>query len=66
MGGIFKLGRKSVLAFVGAAIGCLAVVAGAQAAGSGADILKVRLGGDRTETRIVIDLSRSASGKVAS
>ena len=66
MGGIFKLGRKSVLALVGAAIGCLAVVAGAQAAGSGADILKVRLGGDRTETRIVIDLSRSASGKVAS
>ncbi|WP_305658967.1 N-acetylmuramoyl-L-alanine amidase [Phenylobacterium sp.] len=55
-----------MLAFVGAAIGCLAVVAGAQAAGSGADILKVRLGGDRTETRIVIDLSRSASGKVAS
>lgn len=66
MGGIFRIGRKSVLALVGAAVGCLAVVAGAQAAGSGADVLKVRLGGDRTETRIVIDLSRSASGKVAS
>lgn len=66
MGGIFRMGRKSVLALVGAAVGCLAVVAGAQAAGSGADVLKVRLGGDRTETRIVIDLSRSASGKVAS
>ncbi len=66
MGGIFRMGRKSVLALVGAAVGCLAVVAGAQAAGSGGDVLKVRLGGDQTETRIVIDLSRSASGKVAS
>lgn len=45
---------------------CLAIVAGAQAAGTKADVLKVRLGGDRAETRIVIDLDRSASGKVAS
>lgn len=65
MGGIFRIGRKSVLAVVGAAICCLAVVAGAQAAGAGADVLKVRLGGDLTETRIVIDLNRSATGKVA-
>jgi N-acetylmuramoyl-L-alanine amidase len=65
-GGIFRMSRKGVLALVSAAIGCLAVVAGAQAAGSGAEVLKIRLGGDRTETRIVIDLNRSASGKVAS
>ena len=65
-GGIFRMSRKGVLALVSAAIGCLAVVAGAQAAGSDAEVLKIRLGGDRTETRIVIDLSRSASGKVAS
>ncbi len=66
MGGIFRIGRKGVLAVVGAAICCLAAVAGAQAAGAGADVLKVRLGGDLTETRIVIDLNRSATGKVAS
>lgn len=55
-----------MLAAVGAAVCCLAAVAGAQAAGTKADVLKVRLGGDRAETRIVIDLDRSASGKVAS
>ncbi|CAN7348365.1 N-acetylmuramoyl-L-alanine amidase [Phenylobacterium sp. LjRoot97] len=55
-----------MLAVVGAVVGCLAIVAGAQAAGAKADILKVRLGGDRAETRIVIDLDKSATGKVAS
>ncbi|HVK42795.1 MAG TPA: hypothetical protein VM471_09980, partial [Phenylobacterium sp.] len=34
--------------------------------GAKADVLKVRLGGDRAETRIVIDLDKSATGKVAS
>ncbi|HEY9234970.1 MULTISPECIES: N-acetylmuramoyl-L-alanine amidase family protein [Phenylobacterium] len=55
-----------MLAVAGAVVCCLAAVAGAQAAGTKADVLKVRLGGDRAETRIVIDLDRSATGKVAS
>ncbi|MBA4012265.1 MAG: N-acetylmuramoyl-L-alanine amidase [Phenylobacterium sp.] len=66
MGGRFRIGGRSVLATVGAVVCCLAIVAGAQAAGAKADILKVRLGGDRAETRIVIDLDKSATGKVAS
>jgi N-acetylmuramoyl-L-alanine amidase len=66
MGGRFRIGGRSVLAAVGAVVCCLAIVAGAQAAGAKADILKVRLGGDRAETRIVIDLDKSATGKVAS
>jgi N-acetylmuramoyl-L-alanine amidase len=66
MGGMFRISGRRVLAFAGAVVGCLAIVAGAQAASSKADVLKVRLGGDRAETRIVIDLDRSATGKVAS
>ena len=66
MGGRFRIGGRSVLAAVGAVVCCLAIVAGAQAAGAKADVLKVRLGGDRAETRIVIDLDKSATGKVAS
>lgn len=66
MGGVFRISGRRVLAVVGATICCLAIVAGAQAAGTKADVLKVRLGGDRAETRIVIDLDRSATGKVAS
>lgn len=66
MGGMFRKSRKRVLALAGAVICCLAAVAGAQAAATKADVLKVRLGGDRAETRIVIDLDRSATGKVAS
>ena len=38
----------------------------AQAAASSADVLKVRLGGDKAETRIVVDLNRSVSGKLIS
>ncbi|WP_312166212.1 N-acetylmuramoyl-L-alanine amidase [Phenylobacterium sp.] len=66
MGGGFRIGGRSVLAAVGAMVCCLAIVAGAQAAGAKADVLKVRLGGDRAETRIVIDLDKSATGKVTS
>ena len=66
MGGVLRIGGRRLLAVVGATICCLAIVAGAQAAGTKADVLKVRLGGDRAETRIVIDLDRSATGKVAS
>jgi N-acetylmuramoyl-L-alanine amidase len=50
----------------GVTVVSVAAVAGSQAAAAGGGVLKVRLGGDRTETRLVIDLDRAASGKVAS
>ena len=50
----------------GVAVVSVAGVAGSRAAAAGGGVLKVRLGGDRTETRLVIDLDRAASGKVAS
>jgi N-acetylmuramoyl-L-alanine amidase len=48
-----------------AAVG-LAMVAASHAAPAGVDLLNVRLGGDATQTRIVVDLDRSATGKVVS
>ena len=48
-----------------AAVG-LAVVAASHAATVGAGLLKVRLGGDAHETRIVLDLEQAATGKVVS
>jgi N-acetylmuramoyl-L-alanine amidase len=63
--GGFKAGGLRVAAAAGVAVCCMAAVAVAHAAGA-ASVLKVRLGGDRTETRIVIDLERSATGKVTS
>lgn len=57
---------KRTLAAIAAGVCCLAVAAVGQANASGGGVLKVRLGGDQTETRIVIDLDRSATGKVAS
>jgi len=65
MGGVFRISGRTMLAAAGAVVGCLAIALGAQAAGTGADVLKVRLGGDRTETRIVIDLDKAATGKIA-
>jgi N-acetylmuramoyl-L-alanine amidase len=47
------------------AVGCLGAVGATGAAAAGGGVLKVRLGGDQTETRIVIDLDRAASGKLA-
>ncbi|HVI30992.1 N-acetylmuramoyl-L-alanine amidase [Phenylobacterium sp.] len=49
-----------------AAVLCLAGVAVGHAAAASADLLKVRLGGDAAQTRIVIDLDRSASAKLVS
>ncbi len=45
---------------------CVAGAAVGHAAAASADLLKVRLGGDGQQTRIVIDLDRSASAKVVS
>jgi len=47
------------------AVGALGAVGATGAAAAGGGVLKVRLGGDQTETRIVIDLDRAASGKLA-
>ena len=66
MSGVFRIGGRKLLAVAGAVVGCLALALGAQAAGARADVLKVRLGGDRAETRIVVDLDQAATGKVAS
>ncbi|HEX6859222.1 MAG TPA: N-acetylmuramoyl-L-alanine amidase [Caulobacteraceae bacterium] len=38
----------------------------AQAAANTADVLKVRLGGDKAETRIVLDVNQKVSGKLVS
>ncbi|WP_374570343.1 N-acetylmuramoyl-L-alanine amidase [Phenylobacterium sp.] len=65
IGGMFRRKGARAAVVVGGLI-CLAAVAASQAATAGAGVLKVRLGGDLKETRIVIDLDRSASGKVAS
>ncbi len=66
VGGLFRANGVRVLAAAAAGVCCLAVVAAAQAANVTAGILKVRLGGDQVETRIVIDMNRSATGKIAS
>ena len=64
--GIFGTIRgRAVLACVVAAAGLIAVAA-SQAATAGAGILKVRVGGDAAQTRIVIDLDHAASGKLVS
>ena len=57
---------KRTLAAVAAGVCCLAIAAVGQANASGGGVLKVRLGGDQAETRVVIDLDRSATAKVAS
>ena len=61
-----KKAGKLALVIVAATAGVLAVGAWQQAAASAADVLKVRLGGDKAETRIVLDVNRSVSGKLVS
>ena len=60
-----KAGKLALVVAVAAA-GALAVGALQAAAASAADVLKVRLGGDKAETRIVLDVNRSVSGKLVS
>ena len=57
-------GKGRVLLVAAAAVLGLAVFAASHAATVAADLLKVRLGGDSAQTRIVIDLDRSVTGKV--
>ena len=70
LAGLFAADKAGRLAIVlVAAMACVlafGAVQIAKAAGSAADVLKVRLGGDRAETRLVVDLNRSVSGKLLS
>ena len=59
------IGGRARVAIAAGALICLAAVAVSQAAVASAGVLKVRLGGDANETRIVIDLDHSATGKVS-
>ena len=43
---------------------CLAAAAASQGAPSGDGVVNVRFGGDRTQTRVVIELGRSAKGRI--
>ena len=63
-----KVGKRWTAALVAGGLIVVALGAGAfaQASGMAAGILKVRLGGDTSETRLVIDLDRSVSGKLIS
>jgi len=60
-------GLAALLVIAACAVGFGAAhVAQAAAAGASSDLLKVRLGGDATATRMVLDLGRAASGKIVS
>ena len=56
-------GRVLLVAAVGV-LGLAAAVAASHAATVAADLIKVRLGGDASQTRIVVDLDHAASGRV--
>lgn len=58
-----KSGKRGLAALIAGTV-CVAVAAVSQASAAAGGVIKVRLGGDRAETRIVIDLDRSATGKV--
>jgi N-acetylmuramoyl-L-alanine amidase len=59
------LGGRARVVMVAAAVAAgLAVVAASHAATVAADLLRVRLGGDASQTRIVIDLDHAATGRV--
>ena len=64
LGKIFRTMRwRAGLALAAAAVGLIAVAA-SHAATASAGILKVRLGGDAAQTRIVIDLDHATSGQL--
>jgi N-acetylmuramoyl-L-alanine amidase len=63
-----KVGKRWTAAMIAGGLIVVGLGAGAfaQASGMAAGILKVRLGGDTSETRLVIDLDRSVTGKLIS
>lgn len=60
----FVGGRGRVLLVAAVGVLGLAAVAASHAAPIAADLLRVRLGGDATQTRIVVDLDHATTGKV--
>lgn len=67
-GVVARVGKRWTAALIAGGLIVVALGAGAfaQASGVAAGIMKVRLGGDAAETRLVIDLDRSVSGKMIS
>lgn len=63
--GGFLAGWKGVVALAGLTLSGFCVAAVAQGA-TAPGLLKVRLGGDQVETRVVVDLDRSVVGKLVS
>jgi N-acetylmuramoyl-L-alanine amidase len=59
-----KLSGALALASAAVALGLAAVAASHAAIPGGSGVLKVRLGGDSNQTRIVIDIDRSVTGKL--
>ncbi|HYG26116.1 MAG TPA: N-acetylmuramoyl-L-alanine amidase [Caulobacteraceae bacterium] len=68
--GVRRARRAGRLAAALAVLGACALGAGAlqiaEAAASAADVLKVRLGGDNAETRLVLDVNQKVAGKLVS
>ncbi|HEY8574456.1 N-acetylmuramoyl-L-alanine amidase [Phenylobacterium sp.] len=62
--GVWRYRGRALVVSAAAAVCLAAVAVGHAATAVGASLLKVRLGGDSAQTRIVIDLERSASAKV--
>ena len=62
---ILRRGRFVAAGVAATAVGVLAAVTVGEAAAPDAGVLGVRLGGDASETRRVIDLDRGATGKVS-
>ena len=58
-------GRVAIAAALAGAV-CLAAAVASHAAGALGGLLKVRLGGDAQQTRLVIDIDQAASGKLVS
>src|SRR6185312_6957479 len=57
---------RAAIAAAAVAIGLTTVVAVSHAATAAAGLLKVRLGGDAQQTRLVMDIDQAASGKLIS
>jgi N-acetylmuramoyl-L-alanine amidase len=64
LGEVIRSAKFRAIALVVGAAACLGIFAASHAAQAGAGVIKVRLGGDRAATRIVIDLDAAATGKV--
>jgi len=66
LSGVIKSTKFRAIALVVGTLACVGIFAASHAAQAGSGVLKVRLGGDQSTTRIVIDLDAPATGKVIS